>query len=89
MLCVLNFVVFLIDCLEIILKIIAFITFLHDIITFQKNIYGTKIPYMQAKFKCNTDCILCLKAVYLFPFSSKPDLTLSSMDRDAGNINIF
>jgi hypothetical protein len=35
------------------IKNIAFITFLYDIITFQKNIYGMKISYMQANFKCN------------------------------------
>jgi hypothetical protein len=33
----------------------------------------------------NKDCILHLKAEYLSPPSSKRDLTLSSMDRDAGN----
>jgi hypothetical protein len=33
----------------------------------------------------NKDCILCLKAMYLSSPSSKPDLMLSSMDRDVGN----
>jgi hypothetical protein len=33
----------------------------------------------------NKDCILRLQAVYLSPPSSKLDLTLSSMDHDAGN----
>jgi hypothetical protein len=33
----------------------------------------------------NKDCIVCVKVVYLSPPLSKPDLTLSSMDHDAGH----
>jgi hypothetical protein len=36
----------------------------------------------------NKDCIVCVKAVYLSPPLSKPNLMLSSMDRDAGHTSL-
>jgi hypothetical protein len=39
-----------------------------------------------SKATCHSnDCIVRVKAMYLSPSLLKPDLTLSSMDRDAGH----
>jgi hypothetical protein len=70
---------------------IAFITFLDDIITFKKYILIQKFHACKLISKAtrhNKDCILRVKAVYLSPPLSKPDPTLSSMDRDTGHTSL-
>jgi hypothetical protein len=70
------------------IKNVAFITFINDVITFQKTYTVQKFHTWNliSNAMChNKDRIVHLKAMYLSPPSLKSDLTLSSMDRDAGN----
>jgi hypothetical protein len=73
------------------IQMIALITFLNDEIAVQEYIYGAKIAYMHDNFKNNApqkrlhntyECHVS------FPPLSKPDLMLSSMDRDAGHTSL-
>jgi hypothetical protein len=70
------------------IQMIALITFLNDEIGVQEFIYGVKILYMHDNFKNNAPQYR-LHNMYesrvSFPPLSKPDLTLSSMDRDTSH----